>query len=125
MAHHSHSDPDRPDEQQTTTNTDMDVICRYCGTTQTVAERHADESCTMCGSCALRSTRDDSNQNRERITRGYVEFEMPVAKPFCDLLVQTIEQSEFMDTTWLNDPSRDRGDDVLAVYEVIDSGDRQ
>jgi len=123
MAQQSQRDPDRPDEQQTTTNTDMDVICRYCGTTQTVAERHADESCTACGSCALRSICDDSDRNQERITRGYVEFERSVPDAFCDLLVQTIEQSEFIDTKWRSNPSRDRRDDVLAVYEVIDNDD--
>jgi ribosomal protein S27E len=90
----------------------MEVICRYCGTTQTVAERHADESCTTCGSCALRSTRDSADE-KERITRAHVEFDEPVAKPFCDLLIQTIEQSEFMDTKWQ--------DDVLVVYEVVDT----
>ena len=80
MAHQRHSDPDRPDEQDTLT----------------------------------------------KRSRGHIEFESDTPDAFVDLVVETIEQSPFMDTRWKPNPSRDRRNDVLVLYErqeVDDNGD--
>lgn len=54
-----------------------------------------------------------------RTSRGHVEFDDTVPDEFLDLFIQTVEQSEFMETEWVpGDPMSPH--DQLVIYEVGD-----
>lgn len=59
-----------------------------------------------------------------RTKRGEIEFTEDVPDEFLDLFIQTVEQSEFIETEWVpGDPMS--GHDKLAVYEVVDDSENR
>ena len=65
--------------------------------------------------------RPNAQDTPNKRSRGHIEFESDTPDSFVDLVVATLEQSAFMDTRWAPNPSRDRRNDVLVVYEVGDT----
>lgn len=54
-----------------------------------------------------------------RKSRGHIEFDESAPDEYIDLVKQTLEESDFIETKWADSvPYRD--DDELVIYEVTD-----